>query len=30
VWHPVTFLSKTLNLVERKYKIHDTKMLAII
>jgi hypothetical protein len=30
VWHPVTFLSKALNPVERNYKIHDTKMLAII
>jgi hypothetical protein len=26
-WHPVTFLSKVLNPVERNYKIHDTKML---
>jgi hypothetical protein len=30
VWHPVTFLSKVLNPVERHYEIHDTKMLAII
>jgi hypothetical protein len=29
-WHPVTFLSKVLNPVERNYKIHDTEMLAII
>jgi hypothetical protein len=29
-WHPITFLSKVLNLVERNYKIHDTEMLAII
>jgi hypothetical protein len=29
-WHPVTFLSKALNLVERNYEIHDTEMLAII
>jgi hypothetical protein len=29
-WHPVTFLSKTLNPVEQNYKIHDTEMLAII
>jgi hypothetical protein len=29
-WHPVAFLSKALNPVERNYKIHDTKMLAII
>jgi hypothetical protein len=30
VWHPVAFLSKALNPVERNYEIHDTKMLAII
>jgi hypothetical protein len=29
-WHPVTFLSKALNPVERNDEIHDTKMLAII
>jgi hypothetical protein len=29
-WHPVTFLPKTLNPVERNYEIHDTEMLAII
>jgi hypothetical protein len=29
-WHPVTLLSKALNPVEQYYKIHDTKMLAII
>jgi hypothetical protein len=29
-WHPVTFLSKALNPIERNYEIHDTKMLAII
>jgi hypothetical protein len=29
-WHPVTFLSKALNPMERNYKIHDTEMLAII
>jgi hypothetical protein len=29
-WHPVTFLSKVLNPVERNYEIHDTEMLAII
>jgi hypothetical protein len=29
-WHPVTFLSKALNPVERNYEIHNTKMLAII
>ena len=28
--HPVTFLSKSLNLVERNYKIHDKEMLMII
>jgi hypothetical protein len=26
-WHPVAFLSKALNPVERNYKIHDTEML---
>jgi hypothetical protein len=30
VWHPITFLSKVLNPVERHYEIHDTEMLAII
>jgi hypothetical protein len=30
VWHPVTFLSKALNPVERNYEIHNTEMLAII
>jgi hypothetical protein len=29
-WHPVTFLSKALNLVKRNYEIHDTEMLVII
>jgi hypothetical protein len=29
-WHPITFMSKALNLVEWNYEIHDTKMLAII
>jgi hypothetical protein len=29
-WHPVAFLPNELNPVERNYKIHDTKMLAII
>jgi hypothetical protein len=29
-WHPVAFLSKALDPVERNYKIHDTEMLAII
>jgi hypothetical protein len=27
-WHPVAFLSKALNPIERNYKIHDTKMLS--
>jgi hypothetical protein len=30
VWHPVAFLSKVLNPVERNYEIHNTEMLAII
>jgi hypothetical protein len=30
VWHPITFLSKVLNPVERNYEIHDTEMLTII
>src|SRR5271156_2641177 len=29
-WHPVTFLSKSLSLVEHNYKIHDKEMLAIV
>jgi hypothetical protein len=29
-WHPIAFLSKALNPIERKYEIHDTEMLAII
>jgi hypothetical protein len=29
-WHPVAFLSKVPNPVERNYEIHDTEMLAII
>ena len=29
-WHPVAFLSKSLNDVERNYEIHDKEMLAII
>ena len=29
-WHPVAFLSKSLNEVERNYEIHDKEMLAII
>jgi hypothetical protein len=30
LWHPVAFLSKVLNPVERNYEIHDTEMLASI
>jgi hypothetical protein len=30
VWHPIAFLSKALNSVERNYEIHNTEMLAII
>jgi hypothetical protein len=30
VWHPVAFLSKALNPVERNYEIHNSEMLAII
>ena len=29
-WHPVAFLSKSFNEVERNYDIHDKEMLAII
>ena len=29
-WHPVAFLSKSLNAVERNYDIHDKELLAII
>jgi hypothetical protein len=29
-WHPIAFLSKVLNLVERNYEIHNTEILAII
>jgi hypothetical protein len=29
-WHPVAFMSKSLNEVERNYDIHDMEMLAII
>jgi len=29
-WHPVAFLSKCLNSVERNYDIHDKELLAII
>jgi len=30
LWRPVAFLSKSLNEMERNYKIHDKKMLVII
>jgi len=30
LWRPVTFLSKSLNEMERNYEIHDKEMLAII
>ena len=29
-WRPVTYISKSLNEVERNYEIHDKEMLAII
>lgn len=29
-WHPVAFMSKSLNSVERNYEIYDKEMLAII
>ena len=29
-WHPITFYSKSLSVVEQNYKIHDQEMLAII
>ena len=29
-WSPVAFLSKSLNKMERNYKIHDKEMLAVI
>ena len=30
LWRPVVFLFKSLNEIERNYKIHDKKMLALI
>ena len=30
LWRPIAFLSKSLNEMERNYKIHDKEMLAII
>ena len=29
-WHPVAYLSKSLNSVERNYEIHNKELLAII
>jgi len=29
-WRPVAFISKSLNVIERNYKIHDKEMLAVI
>jgi hypothetical protein len=29
-WHPIAYHSKSLNMVERNYEIHDKEMLAII
>ena len=29
-WRSVAFLSKSLNITERNYKIYDKKMLAVI
>jgi hypothetical protein len=29
-WHPIAFLSKVLNPMERNYEIYDTELLAII
>jgi len=29
-WRPVAFLLKSLNEIERNYKIHDKKMLVVI
>jgi len=30
LWRPVTFLSKSLNEMERNYEIHNKEILAII
>jgi len=30
LWRPVTFLSKSLNEIERNYEIHNKEMLVII
>jgi len=29
-WRPVMFFSKSLNKIEKNYKIHDQKMLVVI
>jgi hypothetical protein len=29
-WHPITYYSKTINLAEHNYSIHDQELLAII
>src|ERR1700723_588407 len=29
-WHPIAYYSKSLNVVERNYEIHDKEMLAVI
>ena len=29
-WKPITFLSKTMQLAERNYKIYDKELLAIV
>ena len=29
-WRPVAFLSKSLNEIEKNYKIHDKEILAVI
>jgi len=30
LWRPVAFISKSLNKIERNYKIHDKEMLEVI
>ena len=29
-WHPVSFMSKSLSLVERNYTIYDKELLSVI
>jgi len=29
-WRPVTYISKSLNEIERNYEIHNKEMLAVI